>query len=41
MESNKVEKNIIEALVGNKTAVVIGAMIKVIKGRGEAKGEGA
>ena len=32
-ESDKVEKNIPEALVGNKINMVIGARIEVIKGR--------
>ena len=36
-ESDKVEKNIPEALVGNRIAVVIRAMIEAIEGRGEAK----
>ena len=36
-ESYKVEKNIPEALAGNKIAVVIKARIETIKGGGEVK----
>ena len=36
-ESDKVEKNILEALVGNRTAMVIRAMTEAIERRGEAK----
>ena len=31
------EKNILEALVGNRTVVMIRAMIEAIEGRGEGK----
>ena len=36
-ESDKVEKNIPEILVSNRTAIMIRARIEAIKGEGEAK----
>ena len=36
-ESDKVEKNIPEILVSNRTAILIRARIEAIKGKGEAK----
>ena len=39
-ESDKIKKNILEALAGNKTIVVIRTGIEAIKGGGEVKERG-